>query len=442
MTQSCHERLVCPNNLDSGAERPDLITLANTRKRTGMKQKEAANYISQQRRNDDDELNSKSLICGTREGSESALSWFIPNNDKSHVSHNFWEQHRQQQQQQQQLETNERSASPGGFSLLEQYQAKKRKERKARMSSAFYIKLEDEEEKEKDEEAPKMKVAPPSPWARRGTGPSSQRTSVNRPRSGKVRTRLIDLEEQQQQQQQRDADDEDHEGSLGDLQEALRRRRPDYIARTRDREADRLARRMVAAQKTACRIVENVPTGEEHYVRPSPSQRRRNNKVPPMQLSEDVRSTHVKMSNVGHSKQKLIHSTIEKRQRPLKGEADKKDKELSKGETNTTGRRTQGLEDRRQKKVIDGNSGRFSSPYGQTLLSSSSSSSSKITAKGMPNIQLRNPSTVAAGKEVRKKKESGLNGKTNKTRTKSIMAGGGSGGISEGKRSSRDNNTN
>ncbi len=481
MTQSCHEGLVYgsdkrepppPPPVASNTWRkedrpkvgPRLVTLAQA---AGRRQGSGGSLRLRMTGSDETEEEEEER---EREGSGSALSWFIPSEDVAD----------------EETKQVDRVASPGGLSLLEQYQVcgltaiahhimqdvffplqtKKRKEEKALKSSAFFIEVEDDDDDDdgvgEEGGADGREAAVPfSPWASKQGGRDRRRVAGTRPRSGKVRTRVIDLEDQHQNEDEEGAAPASAPASAApavpDLQEALRTRRPDYIASTRDREASRLARRMLAAERRAvCRgrgggggnpdgIVEDILFDErqQRFYR-SPQHRRRHH----------------------HHHHQLVsrHSTPAVVDRHSWGEGDVGAASQSPGRRRSGGRHRQQaveagsvLPDKANRVVPpqklarsksdkqDGQPGlarettstrakassrKYSgSPYGQSL----SSGTGKTTGRGLPNVHLSCGGGGGGGgsgggggalgsnasKEVRKKKE-GAGYRTNRTMSTSL----------------------
>jgi hypothetical protein len=126
--------------------------------------------------------------------------------------------------------TNQRSrASQTGKSLVRQFQEKKDKAVYVRdRPQAYFIECEGLNPR------PKSAVEPPVASVRKSK-------MLNNNNNNNVTTTIIDLETDTL------PDDKN-------LQEALRRKRPDYIAKTKTREQDRLAKSFVAANKNAITI--------------------------------------------------------------------------------------------------------------------------------------------------------------------------------------------
>ena len=186
----------------------------------------------------------KSSANSMESSASSACSWFIPNEDETQAA------------------TCEEKAAEPKSSLFRQFKERKdchsdniSSKKKKPAPQAYFISCDDEE------------VEEPSP-ARRSSTSSTKLTGSKkngRAKEAAGRRKMTDSEEEQgrpgsaRMVVQRD-------GS-SNLQEALMRRRPDYIAKTKGRESTRMAKKIVSNNRNACVIVENIST--QDYARPS-----------------------------------------------------------------------------------------------------------------------------------------------------------------------------
>ncbi len=244
-----------------------------------------------------------------RQSSGSACSWFIPNDDEP---------------EEPKADVGMAPDSSNQKSLYQQYQARKKKS--SRSSEAFYISYESEE------------------------GIRSKRKpitcGVTAPR---IKANVVDLQKDESQKQ-----------AEINLQEALRRRHPAYIARTKSRESQRVARKTTLAEKGTVVVVENIPGLRE---KPRPAIR----------------------ASVNHSKV-MTRTTHQSETKRLLRHEDK---------CKTTPSSV-------MKKP-------YESPYSQSLMATSNKKVTGGAPKGVPNVLL-------SSREVKKRKEKG-GYRTNRTMT-------------------------
>jgi len=149
--------------------------------------------------------------------------------------------------------------------------------------------------------------------------------------------------------------------SSGSLQEALAKRRPDYIANTRHRESHRLAKRAIAADKAA--IIENVPCGHSGY------------------SGRFGHSDQIQSGRIGHSGQQKLKKTIknvanhaEEAERDsldvhvrLKGALKPRKVDRSKATETSLTTSSSNSNSNRLKRTSMNSGGKYHSPYSQKL---------------------------------------------------------------------------